>query len=92
MGHNILILTLLQYNLFVSEWFPSHDPSQNYNTDLTGMFAAPCGLIKIVLNSTGVLPQNPADLGDAPFSIWCKLTLSAGHYQGIAAQPMQEVN
>ncbi len=65
---------------------------QNYNTDSTGMFAAPCGLIKIVLNSTGVLPQTPADLGDAPFSIWCKVTLSSGHYQGIAAQPMQEVN
>lgn len=65
---------------------------QNYNTDSTGMFAAPCGLIKIVLNATGTLPQNPANLGDAPFSLWCKVTLSAGHYQGIAAQAMQEVN
>ncbi len=66
--------------------------NQNYNTDSTGSFAAPCGLIKIVINATGVLPQNPADLGDAPFSLWMKIRLAPGHYQGIAALPMQEVN
>ncbi len=64
----------------------------NYNTDSTGSFAAPCGLIKIVINATGVLPANPPDLGDAPFSIWMKVTLAPGHYQGIAAIPMQEAN
>ncbi len=64
----------------------------NYNTDSTGSFAAPCGLIKIVINATGVLPGDPADLGDAPFSIWVKVTLAPGHYQGIAAVPMQEAN
>ncbi len=64
----------------------------NYNTDSTGSFVAPCGLIKIVINATGVLPANPADLGDAPFSIWVKVTLAPGHYQGIAAIPMQEAN
>ncbi len=66
--------------------------SQNYNTDSTGSFAAPCGLIKLVINATGVLPGSPADLGDAPFSIWMKVTLAPGHYQGIAAIPMQEAN
>ncbi len=64
----------------------------NYNTDSTGSFAAPCGLIKIVINATGVLPASPADLGDAPFSIWMKVKLAPGHYQGIAAIPMQEAN
>lgn len=64
----------------------------NYNTDSTGSFVAPCGLIKIVINATGVLPANPADLGDAPFSIWMKVKLAPGHYQGIAAIPMQEAN
>ncbi len=64
----------------------------NYNTDSTGSFAAPCGLIKIVINATGVLPANPPDLGDAPFSIWMKVKLAPGHYQGIAAVPMQEAN
>lgn len=66
--------------------------SQNYNTDSTGSFAAPCGLVKIILNATGVLPANPVDVGDAPFALWCKLTLAAGHYQGIAGVPMQEAN
>jgi hypothetical protein len=66
--------------------------NQNYNTDSTGSFAAPCGLIKIVINATGVLPQSPADVGDAPFSLWMKIRLAPGHYQGIAALPMQEVN
>ena len=66
--------------------------SQNYNTDSTGSFAAPCGLVKIIINATGVNPQSPVDVGDAPFSLWCKLTLAAGHYQGIAGVPMQEAN
>ncbi len=70
----------------------SVNAGQNYNTDSTGSFAAPCGLIKIIINSTGVLPQSPVDLGDAPFPLWVKLTLSPGYYQGIAAQPMQEAN
>ncbi len=65
---------------------------QNYNTDSTGSFAAPCGLIKIVINATGVNPGSPVDLGDAPFPLWIKVTLSPGYYQGIAAAPMQEVN
>lgn len=66
--------------------------SQNYNTDSTGPFAAPCGLVKIILNASGVLPASPVDVGDAPFALWCKLTLAAGHYQGIAGVPMQEAN
>ncbi len=70
----------------------SVNAGNNYNTDSTGSFAAPCGLIKIVINASGVLPANPADLGDAPFSIWMKVTLAPGHYQGIAAIPMQEAN
>ncbi len=70
----------------------SVNASQNYNTDSTGSFAAPCGLIKLVLNATGVLPASPSDLGDAPFPLWCKVILAPGHYQGIAAVSMQEVN
>ncbi len=70
----------------------SVNASQNYNTDSTGSFAAPCGLIKIIINATGVNPQSPVDLGDAPFPLWVKVTLAPGYYQGIAAQPMQEVN
>ena len=70
----------------------SVNASQNYNTDSTGSFAAPCGLIKIVINATGVLPGSPVDLGDAPFSLWVKLTLAPGHYQGIAGISMQEAN
>lgn len=70
----------------------SVNSNQNYNTDSCGAFGAPCGLIKIVINATGVLPQNPADLGDAPFSLWMKVRLAPGHYQGIAAVPMQEAN
>ena len=70
----------------------SVNASHNYNTDSTGSFAAPCGLIKIVINANGVAIQNPADLGDAPFSIWIKVKLAPGHYQGIAAIPMQEAN
>ena len=66
--------------------------SQNFNTDSTGSFVAPCGLIKIIINATGVNPQNPVDVGDAPFPLWVKVTLAPGYYQGIAAQPMQEVN
>ena len=66
--------------------------SKNYNTDSTGSFAAPCGLIKIIINSTGVNPGSPVDLGDAPFPLWVKVTLAPGYYQGIAATPMQEVN
>ncbi len=64
----------------------------NYNTDSVGSFAAPCGLLKIVINATGVLPASPADLGDAPFSLWMKVRLAPGRYQGIAAIPMQESN
>ena len=70
----------------------SVNANQNYNTDSTGSFAAPCGLIKLVMNATGVNPASPVDLGDAPFPLWIKLTLAPGHYQGIAGIPMQEAN
>lgn len=70
----------------------SVNASQNYNTDACGGFGAPCGLLKLVINATGVAPASPAQLGDAPFGLWCKVTLAAGGYQGIAAIPMQEVN
>ena len=70
----------------------SVNANQNYNTDSTGSFAAPCGLIKLVMNATAVNPHSPVDLGDAPFPLWIKLTLAPGHYQGIAGIPMQEAN
>ena len=70
----------------------SVNASQNYNTDSTGAFAAPCGLIKIIINATGVNPQSPVDVGDAPFPLWVKVKLAPGYFQGIAAEHMQEVN
>ncbi len=72
----------------------SVNASQNYNTDSTGSFPAPCGLIKIVIEATGVgVSPGPVTEGEPVGGpLWCRVRLAPGHYQGIAAVPMQEAN
>ena len=65
---------------------------QNYNTDSTGGFVAPCGLIKLSYNATNVNVDGPALPGVVPWGLWLKLTLAPGSYKGVLAQPMQEAN
>ena len=66
--------------------------SQNFNSDSTGGFVAPCGLIKIEYHATGVLPGSPPAPGACPMSFWLKLKMVPGHYKGLLAQSMQEAN
>ncbi len=72
----------------------SVNASQNYNSDMTGSFPAPCGLIKILIEATGVgISPGPVTEGEPVAGpLWCRVRLSPGHYQGIAAVPMQEAN
>ena len=65
--------------------------SQNFNSDSCAGFVAPCGLIKIEYNATGVLPASPATLNYVP-AFWLKVTLAPGNYKGVLAQSMQEAN
>ncbi len=67
---------------------------QNYNSDHTSSFPAPCGLIKICIEATGVgISPGPVRAGEAVGGpLWCRVRLAPGHYQGIAAVPMQEAN
>lgn len=65
---------------------------QNYNTDTCPGFVAPCGLVKIAYNASGVSLPNPATPGSMPFGIWMKITLAPGEYKGLLAQSMQEAN
>ncbi len=65
---------------------------QNYNTDTCPGFVAPCGLIKINLNASGVSLPSPSPAGGMPFGIWMKVTLAPGEYKGVLALPMQEAN
>ena len=65
---------------------------QNYNTDSTGSFVAPCGLLKVQYKATSVnVPEVPSP-GDVPWGLWLKLTLAPGSYKGVLAQTMQEAN
>ncbi len=68
--------------------------NQNYNSDATGSFVAPCGLLKFEMRSTGVgITPGPVVPGEAVGGpLWMRIRLAPGYYQGIAAQPMQEVN
>ncbi len=72
----------------------SVNAGQNYNSDHTGSFPAACGLIKICVEATGVgvSPGSvvPGEAVGGP--LWCRVRLAPGHYQGIAAVPMQEAN
>lgn len=72
----------------------SVNAGQNYNSDHTGSFPAPCGLIKICIEATGVgVSPGPVRAGEAVGGpLWCRVRLAPGHYQGIAAVPMQEAN
>jgi len=65
---------------------------QNYNTDSTGGFVAPCGLLKIQYNASGVNVPGVPGPGDVPWGLWMKLTLAPGNYKGVLAQTMQEAN
>lgn len=68
--------------------------TQNFNSDTTGSFAAPCGLLKILIQADGVGvaagTEQPGEMVGGP--LWMRIRLAPGHYQGIAAVPMQEVN
>ncbi|AXH79359.1 MAG: hypothetical protein [Circular genetic element sp.] len=66
--------------------------NQNYNTDSMGGFVAPCGLIKINYNATNVNVSGVPAAGDMPFGIYLKMILAPGHYKGLAARPMKDVN
>ncbi len=68
--------------------------NQNYNSDTTGSFAAPCGLLKFEMQATGVgIFPGPTEPGEAVGGpLWMRIRLAPGYYQGIAAQSMQEVN
>ncbi len=68
--------------------------NQNYNSDGTGSFAAPCGLLKFQMQATGVgIFPGPVDPGEAVGGpLWMRIRLAPGYYQGIAAVPMQEAN
>ncbi len=66
--------------------------SQNFNSDTMSGFVAPCGLIKIEYNATGVLPGNPPAPGAPPISLWMRVTMAPGEYKGLLAQSMQEAN
>lgn len=66
----------------------------NFNSDSTGQFLAPCGLIKIVVEAAGVgISPGPVRAGEMVGGpLWCRIRLAPGYYQGIAALPMQEAN
>ncbi len=68
--------------------------NQNFNSDSTGSFLAPCGLIKILVEATGVgISPGPVRAGEMVGGpLWLRLRLAPGYYQGIAAVPMQEAN
>ncbi len=74
----------------------SVNANQNYNSDTCGPLLAPCGLICIQLDGTGVGPtagptQAPPQ-GDVNAGLWMKLTLASGDYQGVWALDMVDVN
>ncbi len=72
----------------------SVNAGQNYNTDTTGSFVAACGLIKLTVEASGVgISPGPVNAGEAVGGpLWMKVVLAPGHYQGIAAMAMQDVN
>jgi len=65
------------------------------NTDTCGSLLAPCGLLCIQLQASGVGsqsgPLSPPN-GDVNAPFWMKITLAAGDYQGIFALDMKDVN
>lgn len=71
--------------------------NQNYNSDSTGGILAPCGLLCIQLQGTGIGAQSgalpfPAPNGDVNAGLWMKVTLAPGDYQGVLAIDMTDVN
>lgn len=70
----------------------SVNANQNYNSDATGGFVAPCGLLRLTYNADGVDADSPAEAGQMPMAFWMKIKLAPGEHKGILAQPMQEAN
>ncbi len=70
----------------------SVNAGQNYNTDTCSGFVAPCGLIKLNYNATGVNVPGVPEVGQMPFGIFMKVTLAPGEYKGFMAKSMQEMN
>ncbi len=70
----------------------SVNAGQNYNTDSCSGFVAPCGLIKLNYNATGVAVPGVPETGQMPFGIFLKVVLAPGEYKGFMAMPMQEMN
>ncbi len=74
----------------------SVNASQNYNTDSCGGILAPCGLLCIQLKVSGVGasagPTVAPPQGDVAASIWMKVVLAPGDYQGVLAIDMTDVN
>ncbi len=70
--------------------------SQNYNSDSCGGMLAPCGLLCIQLKASGVGasagPTVAPPQGDVAASIWMKVVLAPGDYQGVLAIDMTDVN
>lgn len=68
--------------------------NHNFNSDMTGSFIAPCGLLKIVIQAAGVgVSGGVEEVGEMVGGpLWMRVRLAPGHYQGIAAIPMQDVN
>lgn len=64
----------------------------NYNTDATGGFVAPCGLIRIDYEAYGVDVTGPLSPGANCLGIYLKLKFVPGPSKGLLLQPMQEAN
>ena len=70
----------------------SINAANNFNSDTMSGFVAPCGLIKIEFDATGVQPGNPAAPGRPPISFWMKVVMAPGEYKGVLARSMVEAN
>lgn len=62
------------------------------NTDRSPSFTAPCGLLKLSYNASGVALPGVEQPGDLPMGFWMVITLVPGMSKGIMTRPMQEVN
>jgi len=73
----------------------SVNANHNFNSDSTGSFMCPLGLLAIKVVATGINPSSGGPVISPGFtnaSLWMRLRLSAGGYKGVAAIAMQDVN
>lgn len=70
----------------------SANANQNYNTDATGGFIAPCGLLRIAYEASNVNVAGPLNVGEFGLGIWMKIKLVPGESKGLMLQSMQEAN